>query len=69
MDILHLDMEVVELQPAERVTWRVVDGAAEWIGTTVDWRLNQVDGWTAEVAARDRRGLAAPRDLRISDWH
>ena len=40
------DMEVVELRPAERVTWRVVDGPAEWIGTTVDWRLRRDGDWT-----------------------
>jgi uncharacterized protein YndB with AHSA1/START domain len=40
------DMEVVELRPAERVTWRVVDGPAEWIGTTMDWRLRRDGDWT-----------------------
>ena len=35
------DMEVVELRPAERVTWRVVDGPEEWIGTTIDWTLRE----------------------------
>ncbi|RZS80157.1 activator of Hsp90 ATPase-like protein [Motilibacter rhizosphaerae] len=40
------DMEVVEAQPGERLTWRVVDGPAEWVGTTIDWRLRQDDGWT-----------------------
>ena len=52
------DMEVVELQPAERVTWRVVDGPAEWIGTTVDWRLHQADGWTIVLFAH--QGWAEP---------
>jgi uncharacterized protein YndB with AHSA1/START domain len=40
------DMEVVEQRPSERVTWRVVDGPEEWIGTTVDWQLHEQDGWT-----------------------
>lgn len=35
------DMEVVDLQPSERVRWRVVDGPQEWIGTTIDWDLHQ----------------------------
>ena len=35
------DMEVVEQKPAERVTWKVVGGPDEWIGTTIDWRLRQ----------------------------
>ena len=53
------DMEVVELKPAERVVWRVADGPAEWIGTTVDWSLRQDgdytivlfkhEGWTEPV--------------------
>lgn len=33
------DMEVIETVPGERVRWRVVDGPAEWIDTTIDWRL------------------------------
>ena len=35
------DLEVVELVPSERVVWRVVDGPAEWVGTTVEWDLRQ----------------------------
>ncbi|HEX6499906.1 MAG TPA: SRPBCC domain-containing protein [Micromonosporaceae bacterium] len=41
-----VDMQVVELQPAQRVTWRVVDGPAEWIGTTIDWDLRQAGDYT-----------------------
>jgi uncharacterized protein YndB with AHSA1/START domain len=40
------DMEVVDLEPGERVRWRVVGGPDEWIGTTVDFDLAQVDGHT-----------------------
>ncbi|GAA4608264.1 uncharacterized protein YndB with AHSA1/START domain [Actinoplanes octamycinicus] len=40
------DMEVIETRPAERVTWRVVDGPEEWIGTTIDWRLHQDGDYT-----------------------
>jgi uncharacterized protein YndB with AHSA1/START domain len=40
------DMEVVETRPAEQVVWRVVDGPAEWIGTTIDWQLRQDGDWT-----------------------
>ena len=29
------DMQVVDLKPAERVLWKVVDGPDEWVGTTV----------------------------------
>ncbi|HEU4922164.1 MAG TPA: SRPBCC domain-containing protein [Burkholderiales bacterium] len=35
------DMKVLELQPAERVLWKVVDGPKEWIGTKVSWELRQ----------------------------
>jgi uncharacterized protein YndB with AHSA1/START domain len=35
------DMKVLELHPAERVLWQVVDGPKEWIGTKVSWELKQ----------------------------
>jgi uncharacterized protein YndB with AHSA1/START domain len=35
------DMRVLELQPARRVLWEVVDGPPEWIGTKVAWDLKQ----------------------------
>ncbi|MFS8063006.1 MAG: SRPBCC family protein [Luteimonas sp.] len=35
------DMKILELQPARRVLWQVVDGPEEWIGTKVDWDLKQ----------------------------
>ena len=37
------DMKVLEQVPDERLTWLVVDGPEEWIGTTVDWQL-RTDG-------------------------
>ena len=40
------DMEVVATEPSKRVSWKVVDGPAEWIGTTVDWELRQDGDWT-----------------------
>ena len=40
------DMEVVDQRPAERVTWKVVDGPEEWVGTTVDWELRQDGDYT-----------------------
>ena len=45
------DMEVVEVEPAERVVWRVVDGPEEWIGTTIDWRLRQDGDYTIVLFA------------------
>ncbi|HEX2895055.1 MAG TPA: SRPBCC domain-containing protein [Marmoricola sp.] len=35
------DMEVVEQVPEKRVSWKVVEGPEEWVGTTVDWDLRQ----------------------------
>ncbi len=35
------DMKVLELLPATRVLWQVVDGPEEWIGTKVSWTLKQ----------------------------
>lgn len=40
------DMEVVSATPATEVSWRVVDGPAEWLGTTIDWQLSQDGDWT-----------------------
>jgi uncharacterized protein YndB with AHSA1/START domain len=52
------DMEVVELKPAERVVWRVADGPAEWIGTTVDWSLRQDGDYT--IVLFKHEGWAEP---------
>ena len=40
------DMKVLELHPAKRVLWQVVDGPTEWIGTKVSWELKQDGGYT-----------------------
>ena len=40
------DMKVLELAPARRVLWQVVDGPEEWIGTKISFELNQRDDWT-----------------------
>ena len=40
------DMKVLKLEPARRVLWEVIDGPAEWIGTTIDFDLRPQDGWT-----------------------
>jgi uncharacterized protein YndB with AHSA1/START domain len=52
------DMEVVEVQPAERVTWRVADGPAEWVGTTIDWELRQDGDYT--IVLFSHRGWKEP---------
>lgn len=40
------DMKVLELHPAARVLWQVVDGPAEWIGTTISFDLKRNDDWS-----------------------
>lgn len=35
------DMKVLELQPAKRVLWQVVEGPPEWIGTKISFDLKQ----------------------------
>jgi uncharacterized protein YndB with AHSA1/START domain len=40
------DMKVLELDPARRVLWQVVDGPEEWIGTKISFDLDQRDDRT-----------------------
>ena len=40
-EIGGFDMKVLELRPAARVLWEVVEGPAEWIGTKVSFELKQ----------------------------
>jgi len=40
-EIGGFDMKVLELRPAERVLWQVIDGPQEWIGTRVSFELKQ----------------------------
>jgi uncharacterized protein YndB with AHSA1/START domain len=40
------DMKVLELHPAKRVLWQVVDGPEEWIGTKVSWELKEEGDYT-----------------------
>jgi uncharacterized protein YndB with AHSA1/START domain len=40
------DIEVLDLVPSKRVEWQVVDGPAEWIGTTIEWDLRQDGDYT-----------------------
>ena len=47
------DMKVLELVPGQRVRWRVTDGPAEWVGTTIDWRLRQDRDWTIVLFAHE----------------
>jgi hypothetical protein len=40
------DMEVLELQPAKRVLWQVVDGPEEWLGTKISFDITHNGDWT-----------------------
>src|SRR5579875_3833532 len=40
------DMKVLELHPARRVKWHVIDGPEEWIGTKISFALDQRGEWT-----------------------
>lgn len=40
------DMKLLELEPARKVLWLVVEGPEEWIGTKISFELEQRDDWT-----------------------
>jgi len=52
------DMKVLEAVPGKRVLWEVVDGPAEWIGTTVRFDLTESEGFTIVLFAHE--GWAEP---------
>jgi len=47
------DMKVIELEPATRVVWEVVDGPGDWIGSKVSFELRQ-DAQQATVLFKHR---------------
>jgi hypothetical protein len=51
-------MKVLEAEQDERVTWEVVDGPTEWVGTTIDWQLRADGDWT--VVMFEHAGWAEP---------
>ena len=48
------DMKVLELDPARRVVWRVVEGPEEWIDTTISFDLDQRGDWTIVLFRHER---------------
>jgi uncharacterized protein YndB with AHSA1/START domain len=50
-EIGGFDMQVLELVPDSRVRWRVKDGPPEWLGTEIEFKLSQQDGWTTVMFA------------------
>lgn len=51
VEIGSFDMKVLELDPARRVLWQVIDGPEEWTGTRIGFDLKQ-DGDYAIVLFR-----------------
>lgn len=45
-DLGGFDMKVLETAANKRVLWEVVDGPAEWIGTTVGFEIKADGDWT-----------------------
>ena len=56
-----IEMKVIESRPGELVRWEVVGGAAEWIGTTVDFRIAQDGDYT--IVLFSHAGWAEPVDF------
>lgn len=40
------DMKVLALHPADHVSWQVIDGPEEWLGTQISFDLEQRGDWT-----------------------
>ena len=49
VEIGGFDMKVLELDPARRVLWQVVDGPEEWIGTRIDFDLKQEGDYSVVI--------------------
>ncbi len=54
-------MKVLELDPAKRVLWQVVDGPEEWIGTKISWELKQEDDYA--IVLFKHQGWKEPVDF------
>jgi len=46
VEIGGFDMKVLQLEPAGRVQWQVLDGPEEWIGTRIHWEFKQEGDYT-----------------------
>ena len=55
------DMKVLEVQQERRVAWQVIDGPAEWIGTTISFDLKQEGDWT--IISFKHQGWKEPVDF------
>src|SRR5690349_7527951 len=50
-EIGGFDMDVVELQPDQKVRWLVKAGPAEWVGTSIEFDLSRQDEHTIVMFA------------------
>jgi len=57
----RIDMKVIELDPAKRVVWQVVNGPGEWIGSKVSFDLKQDGDYT--VVLFKHQGWKEPSEL------
>ncbi|MGC4768363.1 SRPBCC family protein [Micromonospora sp. DT44] len=57
-DVGGFDMQVLDLEPRGHVRWRVTGGPEEWVGTEVDWHLDQRGDYTIVLFAH--RGWREP---------
>ena len=48
-----IEMVVLEQEPGRTVLWEVIDGPAEWIGTTVRWELKQEGDYVIVLFAHE----------------
>lgn len=60
-DLGGFDMKVLELDPAKRVLWQVVDGPEEWIGTKVGFDLKQDGDYT--IILFEHKGWREPGEF------
>jgi uncharacterized protein YndB with AHSA1/START domain len=51
------DMKILELHPAKRVLWQVVEGPDEWIGTKVSWEFKQEGDYNRHCSFRQQVGF------------
>ena len=54
-------MEITQLTPDQQVSWKCVEGPAEWVGTTITFGLTQSDNETVVMFSHD--GWREPVDF------
>nr|WP_107908976.1 SRPBCC domain-containing protein [Streptomyces chartreusis] len=65
-DVGGFDMEILELDPAGRVRWRVTEGPEEWIGTEIDWSLSRREDYTIVLFRHE--GWREPVEFKMSSF-